>query len=76
MCLPKSYAEVHAGAILHPQTKAECRRLDSAKVHAHRISDRPRHRIHPELEARNLEDKWGVARETAVLVCSLLKEQR
>jgi len=77
MCLPVSYSEVHAGAILCPQTKAERRRLDAARATAQRLRDRPTHRrIHPEFEARCLEEKWGMARPTAVLVCALLKEKR
>ena len=77
MCLPTTYEAIHAGAILMPQTRAERRRLDTARATAQRLRDRPTHRrIHPEFEARHLEEQWGMARPTAVLVCALLKEKR
>lgn len=74
MSLPTTYAEIHDGAIVMPQTAAERRRVASAQAIADRLSNRCSKRgMHPEYEARMLEEKWGVNRETCVLVCSLLK---
>ena len=77
MCLPTTYEQVQAGAILHPQNAAERRRLAAAQALADARRNRHSRRgMHPEYEARELEEHWGVARPTCVLVCALLKEKR
>jgi len=77
MCLPTTYEQVQAGAILHPQNAAERRRLAAAQALANsRCNRHSRRGMHPEFEARCLEQHWGVARPTCVLVCAILKERR
>jgi len=71
MCLPTTYDEVQAGAILAPATRSERRRCDTARAVARNM----RGHVHPEFAAKQLE-ATGVAKETCVLVCALLKEKR